>query len=259
VSQARIVVERSGAVAHARLNRPGVLNAIDGPTCDELIALVDGLEADPAVSVLLLSGAGERAFCSGADLGYMRSLTDDESLRRFIEKTWTAFDRLARSALPSLALLHGYVLGGGAELALACDLRIAERTLAFGFPEMGLGSVPGSGALQRLGPLVGPARTLELVTLGRRLDGEEALAMGLLNHLVDAGQGLTLAMEWAGELAKRPREALRYAKIGTRVGTDAVIAGAYHGLVSASLHAGRGYQQNTDRFKKPPHGSGGPR
>ena len=244
-----VELEQSGAIAHLRLARPRVLNAIDEAVCDQLAAHLGALEAEPGVSVIVLSGAGDRAFSSGADLTFMRQL-EGRSLRRFIEKTWEVFDRLARSPLPSVAALHGYVLGGGAELALACDLRVADASTVLGFPEMGLGGVPGSGALQRLPALIGPARALELVMLGRRIGADEAMAMGLVNRVVPGGQALVAAMEWAGEIATRPAEALRYAKTALRLGLAPGLAAAFHGLVSDATHADPDYQNNTERFSR---------
>ena len=137
-----LVVERHGRVAHLRLNRPAVLNAIDRQVCEALVAQLDLLEGDPQIGAIVLSGTGERAFSSGADLKHMRSLAGVE-LRRFIELTWQAFDRLANSPLPSVAALHGYVLGGGLELALACDMRIAGTPAEIGLPEMTSGQRAG--------------------------------------------------------------------------------------------------------------------
>lgn len=242
-----VTVERQGRVAHLRLNRPAVLNAIDRTMCEALVSRIDELEADPGVGALVLSGAGDRAFSSGADIAAMRSLAGVE-LRRFIELTWVAFERLAVSPLPSVAALHGYVLGGGLELALACDMRIAGAPAEIGLPEMTLGSVPGSGALQRLPALIGPARTAELVMLGRRLTAEEAAAFGLVNRVVPRAGLFALALEWAGTLAQRPPEVVRYAKLALRAGADSRLMPAFHGLVSDVCHEARDYRSRTERF-----------
>jgi enoyl-CoA hydratase len=226
-----------------------VVNAIDDAVCDELEGHVAALEADGAVSVIVLSGAGDKAFSSGADIKFMRQLSG-APLRRFIERTWEVFERLARSPLVSIAALHGYVLGGGVELALACDLRIADASATLGFPEMTLGSVPGSGALQRLPALIGPARTMELVTLGRRIGADEALAMGLVNRVVPEGQALAAAMELAAEIAKRPAESLRYAKIALGLGRGGGVAAAFHGLVSSARQADPAYRRETEKFAR---------
>lgn len=240
-------IHKSGAVAHLELNRPEVLNAIDERVCDELVSAFADLERDDMVSVIVVSGTGPKAFSSGADLGFMRGLAG-KPLRRFIEKTWEANARLADSPLFSIGALHGYVLGGGLELALALDLRIADETTVLGLPEMSLGGLPGSGALQRLPSIIGVARTLELAALNRRLDAGRAEAIGLVNLAVAEGKALETAMEWASEIAKRPRESLRYAKQAVRMGPCSAQAAAFHGLVSDMTHAEPDYQKRTKRF-----------
>jgi enoyl-CoA hydratase/carnithine racemase len=245
---APLTLERHGRVAHLRLDRPRVLNAIDGAMCDALAAAIASLEADPGVGAIVVSGAGKKAFSAGADLTHMRGL-EGARLRRFIEQTWIVFERLASSPLPSVAALHGYVLGGGLELALACDLRIADQTVQLGLPEMGLGSVPGSGALQRLPALIGPARTTEMMLLGRRIDAAEAAAIGLVNRTVAKGEALAATMAWAEAIAKLPPEAVRYAKAALRVGRLPEVAASLHGLISDACHADKRYQDKTDQFK----------
>jgi enoyl-CoA hydratase/carnithine racemase len=246
---APVALERRGRVAHLRLDRPKVLNAIDAATCDALASHLETLESDNAVGAIVLSGTGERAFSAGADLTYMRTL-DGERLRRFIERTWIVFERLASSRLPSVAALHGHVLGGGLELALACDLRIADATAQIGLPEMGLGSVPGSGALQRLPALIGPSRATEMIMLGRRVDASEAAAIGLVNRAVPAGAALGAAFEWAETVASRPPEALRYAKVALRTGLQSALAASLHGLVSQACHDDKRYRDNTEAFTR---------
>jgi enoyl-CoA hydratase/carnithine racemase len=246
---APVALERRGRVAHLQLDRPHVRNAINGATCDALAAAVASLEADASIGAIVLSGAGDKAFSAGADLTHMRGL-EGAQLRRFIEQTWIVFERLASSPLPSIAALHGYVLGGGLELALACDLRIADATVQIGLPEMGLGSVPGSGALQRLPALIGPARATEMILLGRRIDAAEAAEIGLVNRAVANGEALSAAMAWAQTIAQLPPEAVRYAKVALRVGRLPEVAASLHGLVSQACHADKRYQSNTDSFRR---------
>jgi enoyl-CoA hydratase len=230
-----------GHVAHLTLGRPEVLNAIDTATCRAIAAGLDLLEEQGEASVLIVSGGSARCFSAGADLKHMRGLAA-EDLRRFIELTWRCFDRLAASPIVSIAALHGYALGGGAELALACDLRVAAEDAVIGFPEMTLGSVPGSGGMQRLPPLIGASRALELVATGRRLSGAEAAALGLVNRCVAPGQALVEAEALAAILAARPAAALRYAKASLRASAD--LAPALHGLISAICHQEPAYNAN---------------
>lgn len=233
----------TGRIAQLTLDRPAVLNAIDTAMCRAIIAALDALEAQGEASVLIVSGGAARGFSAGADLKHMRGLPA-EALRRFIELTWRCFDRLAASPLVSIAALHGYALGGGAELALACDLRVAAEDAVIGFPEMTLGSVPGSGAMQRLPQLIGAPRALELVATGRRLSGAEAAALGLVNRSVAPGQALAEALALADILATRPAAALRYAKASLRAGADPALAPALHGLISAVCQQDAAYRAN---------------
>ncbi len=243
-----LAVERHGRVAHLMLNRPRVLNALNSSICEALIREIAALEADADVGAIVVSGQGDKGFSAGADLTEMRTLEGGAALRRFIELTWLAFERLAASPLPSVAALHGYVLGGGLELALACDLRIADATVQIGLPEMSLGSVPGSGALQRLPMLVGPAKATEMIIIGRRLGAAEAETAGLINKAVDAGKALAAALEWAALAAQRPPEALRYMKLALQLSRQGNTAASVHGLISDACHADRRYRANTERF-----------
>ena len=243
-----LACERRGPVGVLRLSRPEVLNAIDAQVCEALQAHLDLLERDPEIRVVLLEGEGERAFSAGADLRHMRGL-EGPGLRRFIELTWRAFDRLHRSPLLTIAALHGHVLGGGLELALACDMRIADETASLALPEMGLGSVPGSGAMQRLPALIGESRTLDLALSGRRLDAAEALSLGLVNRVVGPGALREAAIRWAEACAARPPEAIRYAKTAMRARGDPDIAAALHGLISGCCQKDHAYQDRTQRFQ----------
>lgn len=245
----KLQVERLDSVASLELARPEVLNAIDGELNDALTAAVRELETDGRTKVLVLCGRGERAFSAGADLKYMRGLSG-AALRRFIERTWEPLEALARSPLVSIAALHGHVLGGGAELALACDLRVAAADLSFGFPEMVLGSLPGSGGMQRLPELVGRAKALELVTLGTRLDARAAVALGLVNRVSDGEVTVReAALELARAIAERPAESLRYAKVAMRMAGRPDLAGAFHGLVSSVRQSDPDYRGRTEAFQ----------
>jgi enoyl-CoA hydratase/carnithine racemase len=247
VTSPRVRCEVRERVAHVELCRPQVLNAIDAATCVELVTLIDTLEAAGDVGVMVVSGAGPRAFSSGADLKHMRTLQGAE-LRRFIELTWRTFDRIACSPLPSIAALHGHVLGAGCELALACDLRIADATARIALPEMTLGSVPGSGAVQRLPSLIGRARALELMLLGDSIDATAAARSGLVNCSVAAGQALASAFDWARRIAALQPASVRYLKAALAADDPRILAPALHGLVSDLCHRDPAYAVTTARF-----------
>jgi enoyl-CoA hydratase len=236
-----------GQVAYISLNRPQVLNAIDEAMCRQLSAIFDEIESQSEATVAVISGGEARAFSAGADLTFMRSLSGN-SLRRFIELTWITFDRIAQSPLLSIASLHGYALGGGAELALACDMRVADDDTKIGFPEMIHGSVPGSGAVQRLPHLIGTSRAMEIIVSGRRIGGREAELIGLVNKTVDSGRSLELARAWAETFASRPSEALRYLKTTIRLAPDPAVAPMFHGLVSSICQSAPGYREQTSGF-----------
>ena len=238
----RVRVETEGRAAVLTLARPDALNALDRLACDAIVGALDQIEESGEASVLVLAGEG-RAFCAGADLKHMRTL-DGALLRRFIEQTWIVGERINRSPMLSIAALHGFALGGGAELALACDMRVCESDAMIGFPEMTLGSVPGSGAMQRLHGLVGPSRALELVVEGRRVDGARAAEIGLVNRVVEPGRARTAAMEWAHALSQRPAEAIRYAKMCMRLPMDGAVAPLVQGMVSGICQSATAYRAN---------------
>ncbi|MFW6076646.1 MAG: enoyl-CoA hydratase/isomerase family protein [Hyphomicrobiales bacterium] len=245
----KLHLDRRGPVGLVELNRPEVLNAIDGELNQALLEAMRQLEDDGQTKVVVFAGRGERAFSAGADLKFMRTLSG-ATLRRFIESTWTTLQAISQSPLISIAALHGHVLGGGAELALACDLRVTGRNLSFGFPEMTLGSLPGSGGMQRLPEVLGRARALELLALGTRLDAPTALAWGLVNRMAEEASSVDeLALSLAGELGQRPAESLRYAKVAMRMDRRPDLASAFHGLVSSVRQADPSYRGQTDRFQ----------
>jgi enoyl-CoA hydratase len=144
------------AVAFLTLSRPEVLNAIDHAVLDGIERGVREASSDRNVKVLVFSGAGERAFCAGADLALVKALSG-EAKRRYIERAYAVLETVAAAPLPTIAALHGFVLGGGLELALACDIRVADAPSTFGLPEIALGSVPSFGAVQRLPRVIGHA------------------------------------------------------------------------------------------------------
>lgn len=242
-----IVLAIEGAVATISLNRPEVRNAIDS---DMLLALEDALnesERNEQLRAIVIAGLGGKAFCAGADIKHVRSIARTEK-RRFIERAYRILDRIANSPLPCIAAINGFALGGGLELAMACDLRIADKSASMGLPEMTLGSVPSFGAVQRLPLLVGFGVAMELLMTGRRLSAEEARQYGLVNQVVAEGSALSVARQMAGTLSTRPREALRYAKVALHNSAPPALAAAFHALVSDACHGSAEYEANTQKF-----------
>jgi len=181
-----VLYELRERAAWITVHRPDKLNALDRETVGRIAAAVDRGLDDPGAVALVLTGAGERAFVAGADIGEMAALRADEAQRysRFLQQ---AFDGIERAPKPVIAAVNGFALGGGCELALACHLRFAADSARFGQPEVNLGLVPGAGGTQRLARVVGRGRALELILGGAAIDAAEALRIGLVNRVVPAG------------------------------------------------------------------------
>jgi len=229
------------------LNRPKALNAIDPPMLEALEDALNNAEKNEQLRVIVISGTGERAFCAGADIKCIRNMHGAQK-RRFIEDAYRLFERIANFPLPSIAAIQGFALGGGLELAMSCDLRIADESSSLGLPEMALGSVPSFGAAQRLPLLVGHGVAMELLMTGRQLCAEEARQCGLVNQAVPKGHALAAARQMGSVLSLRSREALRYGKVAIRQSASPALAAAFHALVSDACHQGPEYQANTDKF-----------
>jgi enoyl-CoA hydratase len=215
-------VERLGPVARLTLDRPDRLNAIGTATVQALHAALDELATDDSVRALVLAGAG-RAFSAGADIGELETFRTPRDFRAFIGRLDDCFGRLQRFAKPSVAAIHGFAFGGGLELALACDLRVATPTARLGVPEMKLGLLPGAGATQRLPRLLPVAIAKQLILTGEPMSGERAYQLGLVNELAD--DALAGAEELAAALAAGAPQALAAGKHlvddGVEMGLDA--------------------------------------
>ena len=195
-----IRVEIRGRVAVLTLARPEVLNAIGTATVEQLQAALDRLRDDDRVRALVIAGEG-RAFSAGADLGEIESFTDPYQFRAFVGRMTKVFGNLQAFPKPSVAAVHGFAFGGGLELALACDLRVAERGARLGLPEMRLGVLPGAGGTQRLPRLIAPAVARQMILTGEPIDAARAYALGLVNELAEPGGALAAALGLAGSLA----------------------------------------------------------
>lgn len=207
------------------VNRPEALNALNAATLQEIGAAVAHIAADGTARVLLVTGAGEKAFVAGADIAEMQIATVEQA-REFSEQGMRVMHALEELPFPVIALIQGYALGGGCELALACDWIIAADTAIFGQPEVNLGIPPGFGGTQRLPRRVGAARALELLVTARQVKAGEALAMGLANHVYPASELRTKGLEAARLIARKGPIAVRLAK-------QAVLRGANLDLFAA--------------------------
>jgi enoyl-CoA hydratase/carnithine racemase len=222
-----ILCERDGLVALVTLNRPDQLNALSSALEDELVAALASAQVREA-SALIIRGAGDRAFSAGADTGELEVATPESALA-YYERTGDVYEQLARLPLPSIAQIHGWCVGGGLELALACDLRIAAQGARFWFPEVERGILPSSGGTARVVRALGPAVARRLILLGEKIDAEGALALGLIHELVPAGELEAAARSWAATLASRPRRAVQVA----RLAIDAAADGSHAAAITA--------------------------
>lgn len=205
-------------IATITLNRPQALNAIDRDLARRLRETAQAIGAENSVRAVLLRGA-ERAFSTGADLRERLAMTPDE-LREHTRLIREAAEAIAALPVPVLALIRGFCLAGGAELALACDLRFADTTARIAFPEVRRGIFPGAGGMLRLPRLVGPARAADLILSGRVIDAEEALHIGLVDRVVPPEELEPAAAEYLEEIAKNAPLAVRAAKAALRHAFD---------------------------------------
>jgi enoyl-CoA hydratase/carnithine racemase len=203
-----ILAEERGAVALARLNRPDARNALSPELMEELAALLERWDEDPDVRCIVIAG-GDDWFAAGADIRAMAQRSFQEVLTAPAARFWP---RLAALRTPLIAAVSGYALGGGCELALACDMIVASESAEFGQPEILLGIIPGGGGTQRLARVMGKQRAMELVLTGRRIHAAEAAELGIVNQVAPKKGWLEAALGLAEVVAARPALAARLAK-----------------------------------------------
>ena len=196
-------------VALVTVDRPEALNALSFDVLDDLATALEGLDANASCRVVVITGAGERAFAAGADI---RELAVQSYASLSAGGRFAAWDRLAAIGLPLIAAVRGFALGGGCELAMACDMIVAAEDASFGQPEIRLGVMPGAGGTQRLTRAIGKARAMELILTGRTMTAHEAQAFGLVTSVVPAAATVDAALELAGMIAAMPPLAVRAAK-----------------------------------------------
>jgi enoyl-CoA hydratase len=210
-----ILVERRNGVAIITINRPEKRNALNIQTRSEGAAVLDELRADDSVRVVVFTGAGDKAFVAGADIAEFADRTAITQREVMLERS--LFNAIDGFPKPVIAMINGYCLGGGCELALACDIRIASDGASFGQPEINLGIIPGGGGTQRLTRLVGEGIAMELILTGAIIDAQTAFTIGLVNHVVPPDQLETKTMEIANRIAEKSPIALRLAKEAVKV------------------------------------------
>ena len=206
-----VSLRREGALAIVTLERPEVMNALSFDTLGRLSDLSEQLGQDPGTRAVIVTGAGGKAFCAGADLKERAGFTPEQTLA-FVTRIGEVFTRVAQMPQPTIAAIDGVAYGGGLELALACDLRVAGRNSRMGLTETSLAIIPGAGGTQRLPAVVGVGRAKELIFTARRLDAAQALAIGLVDRLAEPGGALDAARALAAEIAANGPLAVRAAK-----------------------------------------------
>lgn len=216
------------------LDRPEVMNALSFDTLGRLGEIIDAIAADDDVRVVLVTGSGEKAFCAGADLKERRDFTEEQTVA-FVHRIGETFGRLAALPQPSIAVMNGVAYGGGLELALACDLRVAATGSRMGLTETSLAIIPGAGGTQRLPAVVGVARAKELILSARRVDAEEAERIGLVNATAEPSGLRARAEELAAAIAANGPLAVRAAKLAI----DRVGAGGDDASLARRLDAER--------------------
>ena len=205
-----LLLERRGRVAVITINRPQKLNALNIQTRTEGAAALEELREDEGVRVVVITGAGEKAFVAGADIAEFEGRTAVSQRDVMTGRSlFTAVDTFPK---PVIAMINGFCLGGGCELALSCDIRVASETARFGQPEINLGIIPGGGGTQRLTRLVGEGKAMELILTGDMIDAQTAYNLGLVNLVVPAADLETKTLELANRIAEKSPVALRMAK-----------------------------------------------
>ena len=204
-----LLVDRDGAVARVTINRPAVLNAMSSQTLDELENTLTALGRDESVRVVVITGAGEKAFVAGADINELAQQSPTSGRAHAI-RGQQVFDLIEQLGKPTIAAINGYALGGGCEMAMACTLRIAADTARLGQPEINLGLIPGYGGSQRLPRLIGAGPALEMLLTGQPITAQDAYRLGLVNRVVPAADLGSEVRALANLLASKPPVAMRY-------------------------------------------------
>ena len=218
-----ILYEKADGIAKVTLNRPDKLNALNSTVYNELYEVFKLIEDDHEVRVVVLTGAGEKAFAAGSDVAEMEKMGPLEA-QDFMATIRRASDLIYTLGKPTIAAIHGYALGGGCELSMCCDLRICSEKARFGQPEINLGLIPGASGTQRLPRLIGAAKAKEMIFLGDMIDAATALNLGLVNKVVPVEKLQEEAMDWAKKLASKSGPVLAMAKMAINTGLETDLA-----------------------------------
>ena len=229
-----VEVTKQGNIGIITMNRPEALNALSSAVFADLTKALDQVEHDDDVYVVIITGAG-RAFVAGADIGEMAHMNVEEGLS-FSELGNGLLMRVDMFPKPTIAAVNGFALGGGCELSLACDIRIASEKAKFGQPEVGLGIIPGFGGTQRMARIIGTGAAMELIYTAETIDAKQAEKIGMVNHVVPAEELMDAAIAMAEKIASKAQVAIRTSKMALRRGIDCDISTAvtYEALAFAT-------------------------
>ena len=254
-----LLIDIKDQIATITINRPKSLNAVTEDIFNELEVMIENLEKDDEVAVVILTGAGEKAFVAGGDITKMVEATP-EWARDFALLAQRVLNKIEGSTKPVIAAINGYALGGGCELAMACDIRIASESALFGQPEVKLGIIPGFAGTQRLSRLVGKGKAKEIIFTGEMLNATEAHRIGLVNQVVPQGDLLEKCREMASFIAQRSRTGVRLSKeaIDNGLEMDFARAERYEADLFALCFAGVDQKEGMKAFveKRPPEFKG---
>jgi methylglutaconyl-CoA hydratase len=222
-----VIFSKENHVAVMTLNRPKAMNSLNGDLCARLIEMIDGVEQDEGTRAVIITGSGQEAFCAGIDLKERKEMNEEElkALRRF--KIFPLFQRLAEIEKPLIAAINGLALGGGAEIALICDIRIASENAKFGQTEVKWGIIPGAGACQRLPLIVGMGNAKELLFTGKIIDAQEGRGLGLFNRVTTSQNLMGEAFNIARQIAENGPIAVGQIKRAVNFGADNELALAF--------------------------------
>jgi enoyl-CoA hydratase len=223
VNYQTLLYEKKNGIGTVTLNRPDKLNALNSTVYKELYDVFEAIENDAEVRVVVLTGAGDRAFCAGSDVAEMQNMGPIE-VQKFMATIRKTSDFIYALTKPTIAAVNGLALGGGCELSMCCDLRLASEKARFGQPEITLGLIPGASGTQRLPRLVGAAKAKEMIFLGDLIDAATALNLGLVNKIVPPEKLMEEANTWATRLAGLSAPVLAMAKMAINNGLDTDIA-----------------------------------
>lgn len=222
-----------GPIATVTLNRADKLNSLTPDMIDALAEHATRIDADTALRCVILTAAGEKAFCVGADINAWSALTPLDMWRRWTKRGHQVFDQWARLRLPVIAAINGHALGGGLELAAVADIRVADRRASFGLPEAGIATCPGWSGTQRLTGLIGPSRVKYMALTGRRIGADEAWRVGLVQELADPGTSLVAAQAVAADITRLAPVSVQLTKQLVDGATGAGLAAALEGMAGA--------------------------